>query len=76
MSGEEITPNAQRSTPNAQAGKWTNIHDYLEMIGAEPPPVDSEALAEAKKHMVMCDSFEEVVDTLELLDAAEDVINR
>lgn len=51
---------------------YTNIHDYLESIGAEPPPVDQKSLAEAKASMIMCDSFEEVVDVLQLLDAAED----
>lgn len=53
--------------------KATNIHDYLEMIGAQPPPIDEKALAEAKKNMIVCDSFEEVVDTLHLLDSAEEI---
>jgi hypothetical protein len=54
------------------SSKMTNIHDYLDAIGAEPPPVDPEKLAEAKKNMIMCDTFEEVVETLQLLDAAEE----
>lgn len=56
--------------------KMTNIHDYLEAIGAEPPPIDEKALAEAKKNMIMCDSIEEAVDTLKLLDAADDVLSQ
>ena len=54
--------------------KYTNIHDYLEMIGAEPPPIDEKALSKAKKEMIQCDSIEDVADTLELLDQA-DAIN-
>jgi hypothetical protein len=54
--------------------KMCNIHDYLEAIGAEPPPIDEKALAEAKANMIMCDSIEEVVDTLQLLDAADDAL--
>jgi hypothetical protein len=52
--------------------KMTNIHDYLDAVGAKPPPIDEKKLAEAKKNMIMCDTFEEVVDTLQLLDAADD----
>lgn len=52
--------------------KHTNIHDYLDMIGAEPPPVDEALVAQAKKEMIMCDSIEEAVETIVLLDAAED----
>jgi hypothetical protein len=55
--------------------KMTNIHDYLEAIGAEPPPVDPKALAEAKNNMIMCDSIEEAVDALTLLDAADDILS-
>ncbi len=51
--------------------KMCNIHDYLEAIGAEPPPIDKKELAEAKANMIMCDSIEEAVDVLELLDAAD-----
>jgi len=51
----------------------TNIHDYLESIGAEPPPIDEKELSKAKSNMIMCDSFEEVVDTLQLLEALENL---
>lgn len=51
--------------------KMTNIHNYLEAIGAEPPPIDEKELAEAKKNMLMCDSIEKTVDTIVLLDAAD-----
>jgi len=54
----------------------TNIHDYLEAIGAEPPPIDEKELADAKKNMIMCDSIEEAVDTLQLLDSAEVAIDQ
>lgn len=54
--------------------KYTNIHDYLDMIGAKPPPIDEKSLAEAKENMIMCDSIEEVADTLSLLDAADDIL--
>jgi hypothetical protein len=54
----------------------TNIHDYLDAIGAKPPPIDQRQLAEAKASMIICDTFEEVVDTLQLLDAADDALAR
>jgi len=53
-----------------------NIHDYLDAIGAEPPPIDEKELAEAKANMIMCDSIEEVADTLQLLDAADEARNK
>jgi hypothetical protein len=56
------------------SSKMCNIHDYLETIGAEPPPIDEKTLAEAKVNMIMCDTYEEVVDTLKLLDAADDAL--
>jgi hypothetical protein len=49
----------------------TNIHDYLEAIGAEPPPIDAKVLAEAKSKMIMCDSIEEAVEVLVRLDSEE-----
>jgi hypothetical protein len=52
--------------------KMCNIHDYLEAIRAEPPPIDEKALADAKANMIVCGTFEEVVDTLQLLDEADD----
>jgi predicted O-methyltransferase YrrM len=55
------------------SSKMANIHDYLEAIGAEPPPIDEKSLAEAKENMIKCDTFEEAVDILQLLDAADDV---
>ncbi len=51
----------------------TNIHDYLEAIGAEPPPIDEKVLAEAKQEIIMCNSIEEAVDVLEGLDFIENV---
>ena len=57
----------------AMSSKMANIHDYLEAIGAEPPPIDEKELAEAKKGMIICDTIEEVVEVLDLLDAAEDI---
>lgn len=36
----------------AVSDKMTNIHDYLEAIGAEPPPVDEKVLAEAKAKII------------------------
>jgi hypothetical protein len=48
--------------------KMLNIHDYLEAIGAEPPPVDKKELAEAKKAMIMCDSIEEAVEVIVKMD--------
>ncbi len=50
------------------SSKMCNIHDYLEAIGAEPPPVDEKKVAEIKKEMIICNSFEEVADVLEGLD--------
>ena len=55
------------------SAKYCNIHDYLDMIGAEPPPIDAKAVEFAKATMIMCDSIEEAVDTLQLLDAADEI---
>ncbi len=51
----------------------TNIHDYLEAIGAEPPPVDPKKLSEAKASMIMCNSIEEAVEVIEEIDRWEEV---
>ncbi len=53
--------------------KMTNIHDYLEAIGAEPPPIDEKELAEAKRAMIMCNSIEEAVELIEEIDRWEEV---
>ena len=55
------------------SAKYCNIHDYLDMIRAKPPPIDEKAVELAKSTMIICDSIEEVPDILELLDAAEDI---
>ncbi len=54
--------------------KMTNIHDYLEAIGAQPPPIDEKSLAEAKRNMIMCDSIEEAVNAIVLLDKADEIL--
>jgi len=46
----------------------TNIHDYLERIGAEPPSVDAKSLEEAKKAIIWVDSIEEAVKKIAELD--------
>ncbi len=56
--------------------KMLNIHDYLDAIGAEPPPVDEKELAEAKRNMIICDSIEEAVDAIVLLDQADEIASK
>ena len=51
--------------PQPRADKMTNIHDYLESIGAEPPPIDEKSLADAKAKIIWCDSIEEAVENLD-----------
>jgi hypothetical protein len=51
-----------------------NIHDYLEAIGANPPPIDERELAEAKANMIMVESIGEVVQVLQLLDEADEAM--
>ncbi len=46
----------------------TNIHDYLEKIGAEPPPVDAEELAKAKASVIWVNSIEEAVEAIVKMD--------
>ncbi len=46
----------------------TNIHDYLDQIGAEPPPIDSEKLKEAYDSMIKVNSIEEAVEEIVKLD--------
>jgi hypothetical protein len=50
----------------------TNAHDYLDSIGAEPPPVDQASLDEAKKKMIIVHSIEEAVDVIVELDSEEE----
>lgn len=56
---------------NPTTEKMTNIHDYLEAIGAEPPTVDEQKLAEAKASVIWVDSIEEAVNVIERLDEHE-----
>jgi hypothetical protein len=51
--------------------KYTNIHDYLEMIGAEPPEVSEQVLQDAYENMIICFSIEEAVEALDKLDEGE-----
>ena len=53
------------------SSKMTNIHDYLEAIGAEPPPVDPKELAAAQANVIWVDSIEQAVEVITRLDAEE-----
>lgn len=46
----------------------TNIHDYLDRIGAKPPLIDVEVVNEAKKHIIWCNSIEDAVEIIVNMD--------
>lgn len=55
------------STTIEELRSRTNIHDYLDRIGAEPPPVDAN---EARKSIIWCNSVEEAAEVIFKLDEA------